>query len=302
MSTRVSLKTWLAAARLRTLPLALSAILLGSLLAKFFGAFSLTILLLCLFTAIFYQVLSNFANDLGDGIKGTDANKVGEKRAIASGSITVVQMKNAVVLFSGLSLISGSFLSWFATVGQALWITILFISLGFAATFAALSYTLGKRAYGYSGWGDLFVLIFFGWLGVLGAFFLQAKMLPLELLLPASAVGFLAMGVLNLNNMRDVENDRLALKNTVVVKMGIATAKKYQLFLLIGALTMQSIFVLRTTESRWAWLFLLVTPLIVINAKKAWQAKESKDFDPLLKPLAITTLLFCLLAGIGQNL
>jgi len=280
----------------------LSAIILGSLLARFYGEFSLAILILCILTAVFYQVLSNFANDLGDGLKGTDANKVGEKRAIASGSISVIHMKNAVVLFSGLSLISGSFLSWFATVGQALWITILFISLGFAATFAALSYTLGKRAYGYSGWGDLFVLIFFGWLGVLGAFFLQAKSLPIELFLPASAVGFLAMGVLNLNNMRDVENDRLAQKNTVVVKMGIVNAKKYHLVLLIGALSMQSVFVLLSTKSYWAWLFMLVAPLIFINAKKAWQAKESKDFDPLLKPLAIATLLFCLLAGIGQNL
>jgi len=112
----------------------------------------------------------------------------------------------------------------------------------------------------------------------------------------------LAMGVLNLNNMRDVENDRLAQKNTVVVKMGIVNAKKYHLVLLIGALSMQSVFVLLSTKSYWAWLFILVAPLIFINAKKAWQAKESKDFDPLLKPLAIATLLFCLLAGIGQNL
>jgi len=302
MFKQVSLKTWLAAARLRTLPLALSAIILGSLLARFYGEFSLAILILCILTAVFYQVLSNFANDLGDGLKGTDANKVGEKRAIASGSISVIQMKNAVVLFSALSLIAGSFLSWFATIGQELWVTMLFIILGFAATFAALFYTLGKRAYGYSGWGDLFVLIFFGWLGVLGAFFLQAKSLPIELFLPASAVGFLAMGVLNLNNMRDVENDRLAQKNTVVVKMGIVNAKKYHLVLLIGALSMQSVFVLLSTKSYWAWLFILVAPLIFINAKKAWQAKESKDFDPLLKPLAIATLLFCLLAGIGQNL
>ncbi len=302
MSSSVSVKNWIAAARLRTLPLALATIILGTFLANFYGNFSVEVLVWSIITATIYQVLSNFANDLGDGLKGTDANRQGEKRAIASGAISIKQMKNAVLLLVILSLFSGTYLSIIATKNLPFYVTGIFMLLGVFATLAALKYTLGKSAYGYSGWGDVFVLIFFGWVGVIGSSFLHINRLENLLFLPASAVGFLAMGVLNLNNMRDIDNDAAANKNTLVVKLGLQKAKIYHLLLLIGALVLQSIFVLFTKPGLGGFLFLLTVPLLFINAKKAWQATAPKDFEPLLKPLAITTLLFCLLAGIGQNL
>ena len=302
MSEQLSLRTWIAAARLRTLPLALATILLGSLLAAYTHAFSGKILFWSMLTAVFYQILSNFANDLGDGLKGTDDNRVGEAWAIASGAISIKQMKWAVFMFVVLSVGAGTYLSVIATATLPGWVTGLFIGLGIMATIAALSYTMGKRAYGYSGYGDLFVLIFFGWVGVIGSNFLQTNSFQWNLILPASAVGFLAMGVLNLNNMRDVESDSAAGKNTVVVKRGLAWAKAYHHILLYGAVLLQLAYVWLTSPGFGGYLFLAILPLILNNLSRVRAAKTARDFEPLLKPLAITTLLFCLLAGIGQNL
>ncbi len=302
MSKTVSFRKWLAAARLRTLPLALAAIILGSLMAIFTHNFNGYILFWSIITAICYQVLSNFANDLGDGIKGTDQHRKGEKRAIASGEITIKQMTNAVILFSVLSFISGTYLSWLATNNMDLWVTAGFVLLGVLAIFSALKYTLGKNAYGYSGWGDVFVLLFFGWVGVVGANFLHTNVFWPELFLPATAVGFLAMGVLNLNNMRDVKNDEAAGKHTLVVKLGLKKAKIYQVCLIVGAIILQLIFVLLTNPGWGGYLFLIILPALLLNVKSALLAKTEEQFDRLLKPLAISTLLFCILAGLGQNL
>jgi 1,4-dihydroxy-2-naphthoate octaprenyltransferase len=302
MASSAPLTAWIAAARLRTLPLALSSIILGSLIARFHGRFSMVIMVLCMLTATLYQILSNYANDLGDGLKGTDANRIGEKRAVASGLISISEMKKAVILFAVLSLLSGSYLSWFATQHQPIYITVLFVGLGIAAVVAALKYTMGKGAYGYSGLGDVFVLLFFGWIGVGGAYFLNAKQLPVNILLPATAVGFLAVGVLNLNNLRDMENDARAGKRTLVVLLGRHRAKIYQTVLLGGALILQTAFTFGQSAAWGGYLFLATSPIILINLKNTWAATQPETFDPLLKPLAISTLLFCLLAGIGINL
>jgi 1,4-dihydroxy-2-naphthoate octaprenyltransferase len=295
-------KTWLAAARLRTLPLALSSIILGSLLARWQGKFSLWIMLLSMLTATLYQVLSNFANDLGDGLRGTDANRVGEKRAIATGTITIRAMKRAVTLFTALSIASGTLLSYLATRGLSPYVTLLFVALGLAATVAARSYTLGRRAYGYAGFGDVFVLIFFGWLGVLGSNFLQTAQFEPTLFLPATAVGLLAVGVLNLNNLRDVETDVVAGKRTMAVRLGRVKGKVYQTALLVGAIIAHSLFLFGHMPPLSAYMFLLVLPILLVNLVRTWAADSAAQFDPLLKPLAIATLLFCLLAGIGLNL
>jgi len=302
MANKAPLKAWVAAARLRTLPLALSSIILGSLLAMHFAQFSWAILILSMLTATIYQVLSNYANDLGDGLKGTDANRVGEKRAIASGSISIDQMKKVVLLFTILALVSGTLLSWLATRHLNISVTLFFVLLGIAATLAARSYTMGKRAYGYAGMGDVFVLLFFGWVGVLGSYFLQANTLEAVFLLPATAVGFLATGVLNLNNLRDMETDKLAGKHTLVVRMGRPAAKIYQAVLLLGALAMEVAFVYLTGLNYWGYLFLITAPLILINLAKTFKARNASDYDPLLKPLAIATLFFCLLGGVGANI
>jgi 1,4-dihydroxy-2-naphthoate octaprenyltransferase len=302
MTTSPSFKTWIAAARLRTLPLALATIILGSLLAAFYGRFNGAILLLSILTAFCYQILSNFANDLGDGLKGTDNNRQGEKRAIASGLISISQMKRAVILLSVLSFVFGTWLSIWATAMLPTWVTLLFIGLGITAIAAALSYTMGRKAYGYSGFGDLFVVIFFGWIGVIGSFFLQAKQFNPLVVLPATSVGLLATGVLNLNNMRDLETDRQAHKNTLVVRIGRPAAKVYHFFLLLTAMVLQLIWVQQTKPGWGGYLFLLVLPLLVMNMISVVRADKPAAFDPLLRPLAITTFLFCLLAGLGQNI
>ena len=297
MTNSPSLKTWIAAARLRTLPLALASILLGSFLAAFYGRFNTVVLVLSIVTAICYQVLSNFANDLGDGLKGTDANRKGEKRTIASGLISIPQMKRAVILFSVLSFVFGTWLSILATAILPTWVTLMFVGLGVAAIIAALGYTMGSKAYGYSGFGDLFVVIFFGWVGVIGSFFLHVKYFNPLIILPATAVGLLATGVLNLNNMRDLETDQEAGKNTLVVRMGRTAAKVYHIVLLVTAVILQLIWVQQTNPGWGGYLFLFIVPLLIKNGISAFRAQNPADFDPLLKPLAISTLLFCLLAG-----
>ncbi|MCT4625120.1 MAG: 1,4-dihydroxy-2-naphthoate octaprenyltransferase [Schleiferiaceae bacterium] len=293
------MKDWIAAARLRTLPLAFSSILLGTFLASFYGSFNPWILVLCLLTTLLYQVLSNYANDYGDGVKGTDDNRKGEKRSVASGVISAKQMRNAVIVVATLAFISGTALSILGTKGLPIAVTILFIGLGIVAIWAAIRYTVGKSAYGYRGQGDLYVLLFFGWLGVMGSFYLQAKSLNAWILLPATSVGMLAAGVLNLNNMRDREEDAKNGKITLAVRLGLRGAKKYQATLIIGALVLMTLFAWHETSSIMGFLFWLVSPLLIRVLVKSIQAEKPEEFDPLLKPLAIGTLLFCVVAGLG---
>lgn len=296
----MQIKPWIAAARLRTLPLAFSSIILGTCLAAANGHYNALVFVLCLVTTLFYQILSNYANDYGDGIKGTDAARVGEKRAVASGEISAAQMKRAVWLFAGLSFLSGTLLSILATQGLPAVVTITFVVLGLLAIGAAITYTVGSRAYGYRGLGDVSVLAFFGYVGVVGSYFLQSNLLHWEVFLPATAVGLLAVGVLNLNNMRDLETDRLHSKKTLPVLMGLRGAKVYHLVLIVLAFDLAFVYNRLTDGSFWRNLYWLVLPLLLINLNAALRAREPADFDPLLKVLAITTLLFALLFGIGQ--
>ncbi|NVK29330.1 MAG: 1,4-dihydroxy-2-naphthoate octaprenyltransferase [Flavobacteriia bacterium] len=297
----MAIKSWVEAARLRTLPLAFSCILLGNFIAISQGYFSYEILSLSLLTTLFYQVLSNYANDYGDGVKGTDANRQGEKRAVAAGEITASQMRNAVVVFAILAWLSGAMLSYLGTQSLPNWIFYVFLVLNTAAVVSAIRYTVGGRAYGYKGYGDVYVLIFFGWVGVVGSYFLQAQELNLFVFLPATSVGFLAMGVLNLNNMRDLESDRIHGKMTVPVKIGRSKAKSYHAFLLIGALICMALYVVFQTRGGWSWLAMATTPVVLLQLNKAVKADTPEEFDPLLKPLALTTLLFVLIAGLALN-
>lgn len=296
----MNLKKWLDAARLRTLPLAFSSIILGTCLAAFNGHYRLDIFLLTLLTTLFYQILSNYANDYGDGIKGTDANRTGEKRAVASGAISSDAMKKAVWIMAILSFISGTSLSILATQSLALWITTGFILLGLLAILAAITYTVGRRAYGYSGLGDLSVLLFFGYVGVVGSYFLQTNILNWEVLLPATAVGFLAMGVLNLNNMRDMKNDQVHGKHTLALRLGLKNAKIYHGLLIILAFDMAFFYNRLQPSSGWQNLYFICLPLLVIHLVRVAKAQNPQHFEPMLKYLALTTLLFSLLFGIGK--
>lgn len=298
----MTIKLWVAAARFRTLPLAFASIILGNFLAASMGHFHLGIFLLTLFTTLCYQILSNYANDYGDGVKGTDAVREGEQRSVAAGLITARQMRRAVWVFALLSLISGTALSIWATWQLPRLVTITFIILGIAAVGAAITYTVGKNAYGYHGLGDVAVLLFFGVIGVGGSYFLQTNALNPEVLLPAFAMGLLAVGVLNLNNMRDRENDSLAGKKTVVVLLGERGAKFYHALLLLIAFDAAFFYTKIIPGSHWQYLFFLTLPLLVFNLVKVLRARAPKDYEPLLKQLALSTLLFALLFGLGQVL
>ena len=298
-----NVKIWIEAFRLRTLPLALSCIILGSLLAYAANAYNAWITTLAITTTLFLQILSNLANDYGDGVKGTDnEDRVGPARAIQKGAISPQSMRTAMYIFSGLSLISGIGLIYLGLKDANLGYSVFFFLLGLGAIAAAIKYTVGKNAYGYSGMGDLFVFLFFGLIGVCGTFYLHTGVFDPLILLPASAIGFLSAGVLNLNNMRDRESDKKAGKNTLVVKLGKKNAQMYHAFLLIGALVCGIVYNLLAPASAWQYIFLIISPLLFLNLKTVFQHNAPKELDPLLKKLALTSLLFCIVFGIGQLL
>ncbi len=297
------MKKWIQAARLRTLPLSLAGIVLAGLLAKADGYFNWLIFILSILTASLFQILSNFANDYGDAEKGTDnEQRIGPERAIQSGLITKRQMKKAIYITALFSFVSALILVLYS-FGLKHWLSILaYLILGIASIVAAIKYTVGKSAYGYYGMGDFFVLIFFGFVSIMGGYFLYAKALDWTLIFPAVSIGFLSMGVLNLNNMRDIENDRTSDKNTIPVKIGIDNAKKYHILLMILPLFLVQAYNIHHLRSYWQWLFILPYILILKHTVRVINIHNPKDFDPELKKLAIATFLFALFFGLGQVL
>lgn len=291
------MNNWIQAARLRTLPLSLSGIIVGSAYAYHQGFYDYRILGLALLTTLGLQILSNYANDYGDGIKGTDANRIGEKRLVAAGVISASQMKKAVIITAIFTLFLALTLIYISFGKENFALSMIFILLGIAAIGAAIKYTVGSNAYGYNGFGDVFVFIFFGLVSVLGSNFLFTKMLDWKLVLPASAIGLLSVAVLNLNNMRDIENDKIAKKRTLVVKMGLENAKKYHIFLLITALLLFLVFSVSIEAS--------IIPIIIIgipiffHIRTVLNATSYEDFDPELKKIALSTFALSLFFTIG---
>lgn len=287
------MKHWIQAARLRTLPLSVSGIIVGSAYAYYQGFSDWRIVILALLTTLGLQVLSNYANDYGDGVKGTDANRIGEKRLVAAGVITAEQMKKAVIITAFLTFIIALLLIYVAFGKENFALSLIFILLGIGSIGAAIKYTVGKSAYGYSGFGDLFVFIFFGLVSVIGSNFLFTHFIDWKLFLPATAIGLLSVAVLNLNNMRDIENDKIAGKNTLVVKMGLENAKKYQYFLIITATVLFMFFeVLLNLQS------LVVIVCFVLFTNHIFFVKKNsipKEFDSQLKVVALGTFIISLL-------
>ena len=294
-------KIWMGAFRLRTLPLALSSIILGGTLAYADGAFSWRTTLLAVLTTLFLQILSNLANDYGDFTHGLDnEHRSGPQRTLQAGALTPVAMKRAILLFALLSLISGIALI-FSGLGSLLspaaW---LFLLLGILAIGAAIKYTIGKHPYGYYGLGDLFVFLFFGLTGVLGTYYLNASRLPADVLLPASALGFLATGVLNLNNMRDIDNDRRNGKRTLAVMLGPVASRYYHLALLLLAVISSLAYVALNYHSPWQFIFQIILPPLVRNIRAVFASSLPGTLDPLLKKLALTSLLYAMAFGAGM--
>jgi len=291
---------WLKAFRLRTLPLAVAATTLGSLLGYAENRFRWGVFIFGTLTTLFLQVLSNLANDYGDAKKGTDnEHRLGPLRVTQSGLVTKSQIQWMIGIFVLLSLVSGSLLIWSGLRGGNMLLYSLFFLLGFSAIYAAIKYTIGKRPYGYVGFGDIMVFIYFGILGVAGTYFLHTQSFHLTILLPASSVGLFSAGVLNLNNLRDHDNDARNGKNTLVVRMGVPWAKIYHVVLLFTALVLAVIYTILHFESYYQLIFLLPVPLLISDVKTVITNTVPVELNRELKRLAVATLLFSLSFGLG---
>ncbi|MCX2680123.1 1,4-dihydroxy-2-naphthoate polyprenyltransferase [Galbibacter sp. EGI 63066] len=296
-------KTLLSAARLRTLPLSVSGIIVGSAIAFSEGYYNLYVLIFALTTTVGLQILSNFANDYGDGVKGTDnMDRVGPVRAIQSGVITNKEMLSAIVVTVVLTIISAIVLIYFAFRGNNFTYSLFFFLLGIAAVVAAIKYTVGNSAYGYSGFGDVFVFIFFGLVSVAGSYFLYTQNMNPDVLLPAFSIGLLSVGVLNLNNMRDMESDKKAGKHTLVVKIGAGKAKQYHYIILILAMFFGFIYLLFNYRSLINLLFLISYIPIILHLRRVYVNKNAKTLDPELKKLALSTFFFAILFLLSYNI
>ena len=291
---------WLKAFRLRTLPLALSATLLGSFLGYADQKFKWGVLVFGTLTTLFLQILSNLANDYGDAKKGTDnENRLGPLRVTQSGLVSRRQMKMMILLFVLLSFISGSLLIWTGLGTSKLLSYAVFFLLGFSAIFAAVKYTIGSRPYGYVGFGDIMVFVYFGILGVAGTYFLHTQSFHLSILLPASSIGLLSVGVLNINNMRDHENDAVNGKFTLVVRMGVKWAKAYHVVLLFTAFLLGLAYTLIQYESIIQLMFFLSIPLLASDINKVLTNTVPVELNTELKKLAVATLVFSVSFGLG---
>jgi 1,4-dihydroxy-2-naphthoate octaprenyltransferase len=293
------IKEWVSAIRLRTLPLAVASIGLGSFLAAFDGKFRWPVFILSGLTTVFLQILSNLANDFGDSQHGADnSNREGPSRAVQSGRISSKSMKLAIYLFILLSLVSGLSLLFISIPNLSKEFLSLLI-LGFLAIGAALNYTMGKNPYGYAGFGDLFVILFFGFVGVVGTYYCHTGTFNVTTLLPAFSCGLLSTAVLNVNNIRDIVSDEMAGKMSIPVRIGRKNAVIYHWALIIISVISASIFVMLNYNSPVQFLFLLTSPLLFFNAFKVSSIKESKRLDPYLKQMALSTLVFIIIFGIG---
>ncbi|MFT5779407.1 MAG: 1,4-dihydroxy-2-naphthoate octaprenyltransferase [Crocinitomicaceae bacterium] len=282
-------KAWVIAMRLRTLPLSLAGIIMGTAVAYYGDFWDPIIFSLAVTTTILFQIVSNLANDLGDGVKGTDnKNRVGPDRMVQKGIISPKQMKTAVIGTSVLSLISAGFLIYFGVQGMSDSMIWLYSILALCCVAAAITYTIGKKAYGYHGLGDLMVFIFFGFVSVLGVYTLYSKGFAYENISLAICVGLLSTAVLNLNNMRDYANDKKSGKNTLVVKMGQDIAKFYHALLILLGLSAFAVFVGQFKDPTLYWA-MLPGAMLLIHVRKVMKITKAAQFDPELKIVALST-------------
>ena len=303
---------WIQAARLRTLPLSISGIIIGSFTARWRllsegSKWDWQIFALAMLVTILYQILSNFANDYGDGVKGTDRLRTenAEIRMVASGKISAQKMKSAVIITTGLSLLATITLLYKAFIPNYLPEFFIFLGLGILCILAAIGYTIGKNSYGYMGLGDVMVFIFFGIVSVGGSYFLFTKTWSWDILLPASAVGMLSTAVLNLNNMRDMESDRLSGKKTFALRIGFRNAMIYQIVLMQLPLIFILIFLmmnnLHIKKGYYSFIVMIMFFPMTALRRKIMQTKDPKELDPFLKQTSIITLATAILLACGLN-
>ncbi len=299
MSTSSHFNSWLKASRLRTLPLSVSGIILGSAIAMKQGFTNWWIFAFSLLTTVLFQILSNLANDLGDSQKGTDnAGRIGPQRTVQSGAISASQMKNAVVIVAILAFLSAGVLIYLGSAELPKTFIVGYAILALLCVLAAITYTMGKKAYGYYGMGDLMVLLFFGGVSVIGVYPLYAKTIDWQLIFPALTIGLLSTAVLNLNNMRDRVNDARSGKKTLVVMMGPNWAKLYHALLIIAGLTCLVVYI-NIANYQMAGVGLLPGLFLIFHLRTVMQTRDPKAYDPELKKVALATFALALLTSIG---
>ncbi|WP_458626356.1 1,4-dihydroxy-2-naphthoate octaprenyltransferase [Winogradskyella sp. PC D3.3] len=297
------IKPWLSAMRLRTLPLSVSGIILGGCFAFYNGYFNPWVFCFAILTTISLQILSNLANDYGDGVRGTDnEERVGPDRAIQSGAITPDEMMDGIKLNIIIVIIFTMILIWNAFDHGSILYILLFLLLGGLSVYAALNYTMGDSPYGYRALGDVYVFVFFGLISTLGCYFLFAHRIDHVVILPAISVGLLSVGVLNLNNMRDIESDTNAGKITLAIKLGKKRAKQYHFALIIGAMLLTVVFSILYYVEPYNFMYMLAFIPLLIHLKKVKVAEQPNAFDSQLKVLALSTCLLAILLGVGYIL
>ena len=296
----MTLKSCLRSMRLRTLPLSLSGVLLGVFVASTRQSLSAVTVVMLLLTTALLQVLSNLSNELGDTLHGTDtADRQGIRYSLQDGDMTVPQMKRLIVLVAVCCALSGIGMIW-CSFGTIVGLEpLLLLLLGAAAMIAAMRYTLGRNPYGYRGWGDFFVFVFFGLVSVCGGYYVCSHDLSyLLILLPGSAIGLFSIGVLNVNNIRDMKTDA-ATRITVALKLGDRRARIYQTLLIVAGWAAMLVYTALTSTHWTAWLYLLTLPLYAKHLHGVWH-RQNRALDPMLPLLVISTFLFALLAGVGM--
>ena len=296
-----NISIWISTMRLRTLPLSISGIILASCFAAYNGYFDWKVCVLAILTTLSFQILSNFANDYGDGIKGTDNNdRIGPERAIQSGKISPEEMFNAIKINVLISIGLAFFLVFSAFGVKHFFLTIIFFVLGIGCIIAAIRYTVGNNAYGYKGMGDFFVFLFFGLISVIGCYVLYAKTIDHVVFLPAFTFGLLSAAVLNLNNMRDIVSDKKSQKITLAVKLGINKAKTYHITLIVLSLILSGLFGILYYTSPYNLIFMVTYIPLTLHIKTVYKNTDPILLDPELKKVALTTVALAILMGIGH--
>jgi 1,4-dihydroxy-2-naphthoate polyprenyltransferase len=290
---------WIKAMRLRTLPLALASIIAGSGCAYILGGFQWSIFLMGVLTTVGLQILSNLANDYGDGIKGTDLHRVGEERMIQSGAISIGSMKKAIIICGIITLICGILTIYIS--GLSLIKCLLFLAIGICSIYAAVKYTMGENPYGYKALGDIAVFVFFGMVGVMGSFYLYIHSVSWIVMAVVVSMGALTTSVLHLNNMRDIPSDTLSNKNTVAIILGLDKSKWYFVGLMTVGMTGMMIYVFTlNTDSLNDFIFMLTYPFFIKIVIQVYKNSDHPSFDKFLKPTAIAIFFMSVLFFVGQ--
>lgn len=293
--TLTKIRPWIVSIRPRTLPLSVSCILLGSFLAAYSDRFSMVVFILAIVTTLLLQILSNLSNEYGDMVKGTDSgDRIGPERSIQRGEITLLGMRRVMFLTAISAAFSGLFLVLYST--EFLY-TIIFLFAGAASIAAAVKYTVGKKPYGYRAMGDLAVFIFFGPTGVIGSYFLHTGTFRFDIILPSLTAGLLSVAVLNLNNMRDIENDARHGKITLAILLGERNSRIYHIILLIVSVTSSITFSLLNSLPPLKFLYLSAFLPLICNAATVLKYSVPSRLDPELKKISISNMLHSLLLG-----